>query len=108
MIIKDKTFIIKVEFIFFSRYLILDFDCEDKSDEFQCEGIKITNDYAKEILPVNENRDPVIIHINVSINSFPVIDTKNVKFSSDFWLHLRWHDLRLSFWNLSNNTILNR
>ena len=47
MIIKDKTFIIKVEFIFFSRYLILDFDCEDKSDEFQCEGIKITNDYAK-------------------------------------------------------------
>ena len=45
--------------------------------------------------------------MNVSILAFPKIDTMNLKFTSDFYLNLRWYDLRIQLLDLNNNTFLN-
>ena len=63
--------------------------------------------YAKAILPVSPEGDPCIIHMNVSILAFPEIDTLNLKFTSDFYIKMRWYDLRLNYMDLNNNTFLN-
>ena len=84
-----------------------DLDCADKSDESHCSYLILGNDYAKELLPVNENREPCFIYMNVSILAFPKIDTMNLKFTADFYLNLRWYDLRIQLLDLNNNTFLN-
>ena len=61
----------------------------------------------KENLPVDDNGEPCIIYINASVLAFPFINTINLKFTADFYLNLRWYDLRLSFNDLNNVTYLN-
>ena len=81
----------------------IELNCEDETDESNCDGIKIGNEYAKEKVPVSVTAEPTIIYINVSILALPIISTKDVKFSADFYLNLRWHDLRLDVWDLSHD-----
>ena len=81
----------------------IELNCEDKKDEHNCAGIKIGNDYARGKMPVSVPAKPTIIYINVSILAFPSISTKNVKFSADFYLNLRWHDIRLDMWDLNED-----
>ena len=69
--------------------------------------MEIKDGYVKEILPVPETREPCMVYINVSINTYPVISTKNVRFTADFYLNLRWRDLRLTFWNLEHDFVKN-
>ena len=83
-------------------------DCKDHTDEVNCENMEIKDGYVKEILPVPETREPCMVYINVSINTYPVISTKNVRFTADFYLNLRWRDLRLTFWNLKHDFFKNR
>ena len=85
----------------------VDYDCIDFSDEKNCQAIQMNDDYIKELLPVSKNQEPCIVHINVTISSFPEISTKQVKFTSDFFLNLRWNDLRLSFWDLDHDFVRN-
>ena len=82
------------------------YQCEDQTDEHYCSQIQTGKHYAKNILPVS--LEPCIVYINVSILTFPSISTKDVKFTADFNLNLRWHDLRLYIWDLDHNFILNR
>ncbi len=46
--------------------------------------------YAKELIPRDETGDPVVVRMNVSILAFPEIDTVNLKFTTDFFLNLKW------------------
>ena len=39
--------------------------------------------------------------------AFPKIDTINLQFTADFYLNLRWNDLRVDFRDLNNRTLLN-
>ncbi len=45
--------------------------------------------------------------MNVSILAIPNIDTVNLKFTVDFFLTLRWYDLRIDFRDLNNISSLN-
>ena len=53
--------------------------------------------YAKENVPRDEEGHPVLVYMNVSILAFPFIETTNLKFTADFFLNLRWYDLRIDF-----------
>ena len=83
-------------------------DCEDYSDEAQCEFIKIGTHYNNDILPVPANSEPLSVYINASIIAFPLISTKDVKFTADFFLNLQWHDSRVEIWDLDHNYIKNQ
>ena len=45
--------------------------------------------------------------MNISVLAFPNIDPLNLKFTVDFFLNLRWYDLRIQFKDLNNVTALN-
>ena len=81
----------------------IELNCEDQTDENNCDGLKIGSNYAKEKIPVSATADPTIIYINVSLLAFPIISTKDNKFSTDFYLKLRWYDLRLNMWDLDHD-----
>ena len=82
-------------------------NCKDKSDENNCNYMIFGPDYSKRQLPIDESGDPCIVYINASVLAFPKIDTLNLKFTADFYLNLRWYDLRLDFQDLNNVTSLN-
>ena len=81
----------------------IELNCEDQTDENNCVGLKIGSNYAKEKIPVSVTADPTIIYINVSLQAFPSISTKDNKFSTDFYLKIRWYDLRLDMWDLDHD-----
>ena len=83
-------------------------NCKDQTDEKSCQKTQVKEDYVKEMLPLSETREPCVVYINISINSYPEISTKNVKFTADFYLNLRWKDLRLTFYDLDHDFIRNR
>ena len=64
-------------------------------------------DYGKELVPRSQNGSPVLVYLNVSVLAFPTIDTSTLSFTADFFLNLRWRDLRLEFQDLNNVTTLN-
>lgn len=82
-------------------------DCPDKSDEYNCNYLVFGPNYAKELIPRDREGNPVVVYLNVSILAIPEIDTVNLKFTVDFYLNLRWYDLRLGIQDLNNITLLN-
>ena len=82
-------------------------NCDDESDEQNCNYLQMKDSYSKEILPLNKNRNPCIVYINATVFAFPSIDTMILKFTTDFYLNLRWNDRRLHFRDLNNKTALN-
>ena len=81
----------------------IELNCEDRTDELNCAGIKTGNGYKKGKIPVSVTDEPTVIYINVSILAFPSISTKDVRFSSDYYLNLRWYDERLDLWDLNHD-----
>jgi len=68
-------------------------DCADESDEYLCDYLVFGSNYAKELIPRREDAlkdSAVVVHMNVSILAFPSIDTAALKFTTDFFLNLRW------------------
>ena len=51
--------------------------------------------------------NPLIVYMNVSVLAFPSIETMKLSFTSDFFLNLRWYDLRVSLQDLNVVTTLN-
>ena len=43
--------------------------------------------------------------MNVSVLAFPFIETFNLKFTADFFLNMRWYDLRIDFQVMRGNCI---
>ena len=72
-----------------------------------CDYVTIGDDYAKELVPRDQNGSAVIVYLNVSVLAFPEIDTSTLTFTADFFLNLRWRDLRLEFRDLNEETALN-
>ena len=70
-------------------------------------GLKLGSSYAKEKIPVSLTSEPITIFINVSLIAFPIISTKDTKFSTDFYLNIRWYDLRLDMWDLDHDFFKN-
>lgn len=82
-------------------------NCADKSDEYNCDYLRFGANYAKELIPRDEKGEALTVYINVSVLAFPFIETVNLKFTADFFLNLRWYDLRIDFRDLNNVTSLN-
>ncbi len=83
--------------MFFSDKCNTEIDCKDKSDEQYCDYVRLGEDYAKELIPRDTSGNPLIVYINVSVLAFPSIETVDLKFTSDYFLNLRWYDLRVEF-----------
>ena len=58
-------------------------------------------------MPRAQNGNPLIVYMNVSVLAFPSIETMKLSFTSDFFLNLRWYDLRVSLQDLNVVTTLN-
>ena len=69
--------------------------------------MKLPNNYAKELIPRDPLGGAVLVRMNVSFLAFPVIDVFSLKFTVDYFLNMRWFDLRIDFRDLNNVTILN-
>eukprot|EP00094_Tigriopus_californicus_P006421 TCALIF_06184-PA protein Name:"Similar to GLRB Glycine receptor subunit beta (Homo sapiens)" AED:0.20 eAED:0.20 QI:0/1/0.66/1/1/1/6/0/430 len=82
-------------------------DCKDKSDEYNCDYLKLGANYAKELIPRDEQGKTFNIYLNISVLALPYIETSTLKFTADFYLNLRWYDLRIDFRDLNNITLLN-
>ena len=78
-----------------------------RSDEINCDYLKFGGNYAKELIPRDAGGATTIVYINISVLAFPFIDTVNLKFTADFFLNLRWYDLRIDFRDLNNISSLN-
>ena len=72
-------------------------DCADKSDEINCDYLRFGLNYAKDLIPRDESGEIFIVYMNVSILAIPSIETVSLSFTSDFYLNLRWYDLRIDF-----------
>ena len=84
-------------------------DCEDVSDEKQCQIISIDpKKYLKGKPPPpigNEER----VDINVEVHLLKILEVGEVAalFRTQFELFLKWKDPRITFWNLKHNLNLN-
>ena len=59
------------------------------------------------MIPRDETGKALIVYMNVSVLAFPFIETVALKFTADFYLNLKWYDLRIDFRDLNNVTSLN-
>ena len=82
-------------------------DCEDFSDEKNCSYISLAPGYMKESAPRRFLKEPVVVHLNISMIALFQIDNAEMKFTADFILSLRWRDFRVTFLNLNEFTLLN-
>jgi hypothetical protein len=80
-------------------------DCEDKSDELDCQYVVFDSGYLKHLIPTDESGTQPIF-INVTLKTFPNIDSVGLQFTADFYLNMRWYDSRLTFHNLVHNLII--
>ena len=78
----------------FSSKCNTELDCIDKSDEFYCEYLRFGENYASELVPRDESGATCVVYMNVSVLAFPFIETMNLKFTADYFLNLKWYDLR--------------
>lgn len=83
-------------------------DCEDKSDEFDCEMIIIDKSYIKDI-PAPPQGDLTLTPINASVEILSIlsIDEVDSYITIQFQLNLEWIDSRLTFQNLKEDSFLN-
>jgi hypothetical protein len=70
-------------------------DCDDASDETNCDYLLLGKSYAKELIPREAAGDAAFVYINISVLAIPSIDTVNLKFTSDIFLSLRCHQFIL-------------
>ena len=77
-------------FSFLSDKCNTEIDCDDKSDEINCDYLRFGSNYAKELIPREGTNNALVVYLNISVIAFPNIDVVNLKFTSDFYLNLRW------------------
>jgi len=82
-------------------------DCPDKSDEKDCDILRLDEDYRGELFPRELDNSALVVYINISILAFPKIDTLDLFYTADFVLSMRWRDPRLVWYDLRGATDLN-
>ena len=76
-------------------------DCDDESDEYNCELVKFTTNYHKEQPPKTHNiSGPIHISTFIKIESIDFIDTIKMHVGLTFEINQKWNDPRLTFANL--------
>ena len=77
-------------------------DCEDSSDEQDCELIKFPDSYKMVDPPKTLNVSEALnVHTFIKIESIDFIDTIKMQVGLTFDLHQKWNDSRLTFSNLN-------
>ena len=82
-------------------------DCQDGSDELECEFLVLDKNYSKDKLPLIRVNEPVKVYFSLTITAYPRIDTANSKFTTDYDLNLKWYDPRLIFRDLKADETFN-
>ena len=84
-------------------------DCEDRSDESQCAKIQMDQTYSKKISPPGQNGESEFAVINITLDIIDIVKIDEVMGFMRLKLNItaEWHDKRLRFLNLKNETRLN-
>lgn len=83
-------------------------DCDDGTDELECQFLVLDKNYSKDKLPLIQNKnEPVKVYFKISISAYPKIDTANSKITTDYDLFLKWYDPRLIFRDLKADETFN-
>ena len=82
-------------------------DCDDGSDELECEFLVLDRNYSKDKLPLIKSEEPVQVYFSLAITAYPRIDTANSKFTTDYDMNLKWYDPRLIFRDLKADETFN-
>ena len=79
------------------------FDCRDNSDEMGCQMLHLTTSYKKTIPPKDDS-------VNVSIDVLKMVSIEETRYSTSiqFQVTLEWHDERMQFHNLKNQSSENK
>ena len=85
----------------------LPIDCDDGTDELECEFLVLDKNYSKNKLPLVQKDEPVKVFFSISISAYPKIDTANSKITTDYDLNLKWYDPRLIFRDLKPDETFN-
>ena len=84
-------------------------DCNDASDEIDCDKIIVPESYLNEAPPppVDDQKD--LADVFISIDVIKVLDLIEVESAMilQYSLTLNWRDLRIDFKNLKQDTFLN-
>ncbi|XP_069192750.1 uncharacterized protein [Procambarus clarkii] len=84
----------------------LKFDCDDKTDETQCNIINFPSDYRSKLPPRPASDESLAISVNVSMDTVTV-DTTTMLLTISYNLAMTWLDNRLTYNNLKQLTRLN-
>ena len=86
-------------------------DCQDKSDERNCQLIVLGGDYNKNIPPIGRTADGAAIPANVSISltlmKVVEIEERDHSIHLQFEINLQWKENRVTYQNLKDKTSLN-
>lgn len=84
------------------------FDCDDKSDEMNCNFIDLGKTYLKEIVPGGRTSDRQMeVNVSAVILAVVHIDTINLDFTVDYLLTLEWYDERLEYRDIHEDHLMN-
>ncbi|KAF2364165.1 C-type lectin-like [Trinorchestia longiramus] len=81
-------------------------NCEDQTDEFNCNILELPKGYLKHISPVNpfDKLLPLPLNITITINRFiNVLDYKHTV-EPEIGVAIKWHDFRIVYYNLRNKS----
>ncbi len=76
-------------------------DCDDDSDETNCNLLDIQDDiYRKEYPSISKNEIITQVFVNISVVNIDKLDETGTTFSVKIQVQLKWYDSRLKFFNL--------
>ena len=83
-------------------------DCDDGTDELECEFLILDKEYSKNKLPLIQALEgPVKVYFSITMTAYPRIDTANSKIITEYDLNLKWYDPRLIFRDLKPDETFN-
>ena len=86
-------------------------DCEDQSDEIDCNLIDMPTSYVKTHYPPPTSKGgEILLFTDVEITNVHLIDTINMHITLTTKIHMRWKDPRLKFFNpgMNKNNIVSQ
>ena len=84
------------------------YNCFDRSDESNCNLLKIPEGYRQQFFPPpSENVNHLLIDVYFNVFRIISVDSINNAFTIEFFVHFLWKDSRLTYQNLKNQYQLN-
>ncbi|KAG7167884.1 uncharacterized protein LOC121867842 [Homarus americanus] len=86
------------------------YDCQDRSDEVDCELVGKPGDYKKELPPrLGDDKEAASLPVTIKINiESTTIYTTQMTMQLSYEIHMTWFDNRLTYRNLKTNDSLNK